>query len=87
MEFGQLIEKKIWETFLTKNHTQNVVEKPFPDPFQKTEIEQMSGWIYKPNFYTVCFSCRESWGLSKYFKTKLHIPYFYLMQSFFKIKK
>ena len=32
MKFGQLIEHKM-STFFLKNHTQNVVEILFPDPF------------------------------------------------------
>ena len=34
MKFGQLIECNMKNIFL-KNHTQNVVEKQVPDPFQK----------------------------------------------------
>ena len=34
MKFGQLIECNMKNIFL-KNHTQNVVEKLVPDPFQK----------------------------------------------------
>ena len=34
IKFGQLIEYNIG-TFLLKNHTQNVVEKLFPDPYLK----------------------------------------------------
>ena len=33
MEYGQLIEKK----FLLKNHAQNEVEKPVPDPVLKNK--------------------------------------------------
>ena len=33
MEYGQLIAKK----FLLKNHPQNVVEKPVPDPVLKNQ--------------------------------------------------
>ena len=33
MKFGQLIEYTMKNIFLKKNHTQNVVEKKFPDPF------------------------------------------------------
>ena len=32
-KFGQLIEYITWEIFFLKNHTQNKVEKLFPDPF------------------------------------------------------
>ena len=30
-----------WETFFSKNHTQNVVEKLFPNPFLKNQ-----NWAY-----------------------------------------
>ena len=36
MKFGQLIEHNMKIIFL-ENHTQNVVEKPFPDPFRKNQ--------------------------------------------------
>ena len=32
-----------WETFFLKNHTQNVMEKLFPDTFLKNQIEHISG--------------------------------------------
>ena len=32
---GQLIEGNMKNIFFLKNHTQNVVEKPVPDPFLK----------------------------------------------------
>ena len=38
VKFGQLIEYKIRNIFFLKNHTQNVVEKLFPDPFLKNQI-------------------------------------------------
>ena len=40
MKFGQLIETL--ETFFLKNHSQNVVEKLFLDPFLKIKIEHTS---------------------------------------------
>ena len=36
IKFGQLIEYNIG-TILLKNHTQNVVEKLFPDPYLKNK--------------------------------------------------
>ena len=36
MKFGQLIEYNM-KNILLKNHTQNVVEKLFPDPFLKNQ--------------------------------------------------
>ena len=40
MEFGQLVEYNI-RNILLKNHTQNVVEKLFLDPFLK-----IRNWVY-----------------------------------------
>ena len=37
-----------------KNHTKNVVEKLFPDPFLKKEKGAYL-WINNLKFYTVCF--------------------------------
>ena len=34
-----------WEKIFLKNHTQNVVEELFPDPFLKTKSEDISGSI------------------------------------------
>ena len=39
MKFDQLIEYNL--TFLFKNHTQNVLEKLFPDPYLKNK-----NWAY-----------------------------------------
>ena len=36
MKFGQLIEYNLRNIYL-KNHTQNVVEKLFPDPFSENQ--------------------------------------------------
>ena len=66
---------EIWsvnKTFFLKNHTQNMVEKLFPDPWAYL-------WINTLKFYTVCFYCMPSWGLSKYIETKLQTTYFYLV--------
>ena len=35
--FGQLIQYNVRNIFFKKNHTQNVVEKPFPNPFLKNQ--------------------------------------------------
>ena len=45
MKFGQLIEYNMRNIFLKKNHTQNVAEKLFPDPFLKNKIEHSSGSV------------------------------------------
>ena len=70
MKFGQLVEYNMWNIFLKKNHTQNVVEKLFPDPFQENQ-NQAFLWINSVEFYTVCFHYMQSWGLLKDTETKL----------------
>ena len=37
MKFGQLIKYKMRNTFSLKNHTQNVLEKLFPDTYLKNQ--------------------------------------------------
>ena len=49
MKFDQLIE-----TLLSKNHTQNVVEKVVPDPFLKNQ-NRLCFQINILKCYTVCF--------------------------------
>ena len=80
MKFVLLTECNMrkWETFFLKNHTQNVVEKLFPDPFLKNQNWAYL-WINSLKFYTVCFYCMPSWGLSKYIETKLKATCFYLI--------
>ena len=53
-----------------KNQAPNVVEKPFPDPFLKTQNLTYL-WINSLKFYTICFYCMQSCGLSKYIETPL----------------
>ena len=55
MKFGQLIEYNMRNIFL-KNHTQNVLEKLFPDPYPKYEIRAYI-WINSVKFYTVFSYC------------------------------
>ena len=45
MKFGQLLEYNMRN--ILKDHTQNAVEKLFPDPFLKMEIGHTSGSIVK----------------------------------------
>ena len=75
-----------WETFSLKNHTRNVVEELFSDPFSKNQ-----NWVHlrinSLNFYKVCFYCVLIWGLLIYSETKLHTTCFYLIWSFFKKTK
>ena len=72
-----------WRTFFLKNSTQNVVEELFPEPVLKN-YNWAYLWINSLKFYTVCFYCILSWGLSKYIKTKLDTTCFYLISRFFK---
>ena len=53
------------ETFFLKNHTQNVVEKLFSDPFLKYQNWAYL-WINSLKFYIVCFDYMTSFVLSKY---------------------
>ena len=62
-----------WKTFFLKNHTRNVVEKLFPDPFLKNQNWAYL-WINSLKFYTVRFYCMSRWRLPKYIKTKLYRP-------------
>ena len=77
MKFGQSIEGN-----MTKNHTQNVVDKLVPDPFLKIKIEHISESIVSKEFYRTCFYCMASWGLSKYIEIKLQATCFYLILGF-----
>ena len=61
MKFGQNI---IRQTFLLKNHTQNLVEKLFPDLFLKNQNWAYS-WINSLKFYIVYFCCMLSWEIWK----------------------
>ena len=42
MKLGQLIKFNMRKIFLKKNHTHNLVEKLFPDPFPKNQIAYIS---------------------------------------------
>ena len=77
MKFGQLIEYKT-ETFFMKDHRQDVVEKLFPDPFLKNQ-NWACLWINSLKFYTICFYCMPSWGLSKDINAKPQTTFFYLI--------
>ena len=56
MKFVQLkdYDRKI---FFLGNHTQNVVEKPFPGSIIKKNQNGEYLWIIRVKFYTVCFYC------------------------------
>ena len=89
MKFGQLLDNNMVKVFL-KNHTQNLVEQLFPEPFRKSQKWYL--WInslnisqdviscdYGIKFYTVWFYCMTSWGLAKHIETKLQKNSFYLV--------
>ena len=50
----------IWETFLLKNHTQNMMDKLFPDPSLKIQNWAYL-WVNNLKFYEVCFYCMTIW--------------------------
>ena len=55
MKFGQLIEYNIRNIFL-ENHTQNVMERLFPDAF----LEYQKLWINSLRFSVVSLYCMPS---------------------------
>ena len=63
-----------------------MVEKLFPDFFLKNQSCAYF-WINSLRYYTVCFWCMSSWGLSKNIEDKLQTTCFYLILSFLKHKK
>ena len=73
MKFVHLIEYYRRNIFL-KNH----IAKLFPGSFLKNQDWAYLG-INNLKFYVVCFYCIPSWGLSKYFETKLQTSCFYLI--------
>ena len=75
-----------WDTFFLKNHTQNVVEKLFPDPFRKNQ-NWVYLWITSLKFLYSLFFLYATLRVSKYIETKLQITCFYLILSFFKRKE
>ena len=62
----------------------HVVEKLVLDPFFEKLKLSLSLDL---KFYTVCFYCMPSGGLSKYSETKLQTTCSYLKLSFFKKQK
>ena len=77
MKFGQLIEYNL-RNILLKNHTQNGLEKLFPDPYLKYQNWAYL-WISSVKIYTVFFCWMLIWGLSKYGEIKLKTTCFYLI--------
>ena len=85
VKYGQLIEYNMKRIFL-ENQTQNIVEKLVPNPFLKNQNWAYL-WINSLKFYRVNLYWVPSWGLSKYYETKLQTTYFYFFESFFKKQK
>ena len=77
MKFGQLMEYNMKSISFLKNHTQTAVEILFPNPFLKYQ-NWVCLWINSLTFYTVCFYCMPSCGLSKYIETKPQTTWFYV---------
>ena len=75
MKFGRLI-KYYMKNFFLKKHTQNILEKPFPDLFLKN-WNWAYFWIISLKFYTVCFYCMPSWVLLKYIETNVQTSWSY----------
>ena len=57
---------RIYEKFLLKNHTQNVVQSLLPDPFLKNQ-----NWINNLNFFQLVYIVCPSWEIQKYTETKI----------------
>ena len=65
--------------FLQKSYTVCGWEiSPMPI-FEKLKLS--ISWVNSLKFYTVCFYCMASWGLSKYIETKLQTTCFHLTLS------
>ena len=81
MKFCQLIECKMRKIFV-ENHSQNVKEKLFPDPFLKNQ-----NWVclWSKVLYSLFFII---WGISKYCDIEILLQNncFCFIQSFFKNK-
>ena len=78
MIFGQLMVVT-WEIIFLKNHTQNAIDTLFPDPSLKNVISL-------DRYYTACFYCMPSWGLSEHIETKLQNTVFTSYKAFLKNK-
>ena len=79
MKFDQLVEYNMGNIFLEKFYIKYGGETI---PFLRTQNWAYL-WINSLKFYTICFHCMPSWGLSKCIETKLQTTCFYLMKSFF----
>ena len=80
MKFGQLIEYTMRNIFLEKSFTKCWENSPrlFSEKLKLIiSLNQQSKNLQ-------CYYCMPSWGLLKYYETKLQNTYFYLLLSFFK---
>ena len=82
MKFGQLIEYNMRNIF----HTENVVDKLFPDSFLKNQ-----NWAYLwsniLNLYTFCFNCLPSWDYWMWLKLSCRPFAFTSYKAFLKNNK
>ena len=81
MQFGQLIEYSMRNTFLEKSYTKcggETIHRLFSKKYL---------WINSLKFYTLYFYCVPSWGLREYIETKLQHTCFYLVENFSKKQK
>ena len=85
VKFGQLIHYSVRNVFL-KNHTQNVIEKLFADPFLKNQ-NWVHLWISSLKFYTVCFYMWQVEGYLKILKLSRKPLAFTSYKVFLKYKK
>ena len=86
MKTGQLLDYNLISIFL-ENHTQNVVEEPFPYPFLKNQ-NWAYFWINILKFYMYIYIfCLASWGLLKVIETKLQTTCFTWYKAFLKNKR
>ena len=68
--------------FIEKSYTKLGGETS-PRPFSE-KLKLSISLDNSVKFYTVCFYCMPSWGLSKYIENKLQTTFFYLVLGFFK---
>ena len=83
IKFGQLQECNMRNIFLEKQWTEcwgETSPRPFSKKLKLNISLDQSSW----KFYTVCFYCMTSWGLSRYNETKLQTTCFHLNLNFFK---
>ena len=83
MKLDQLIEFMMKNIFFEKSCTKSSRETS-PRPFSE---KWKYLWINSLKYYTICFNCMASWGLSKYVETKMQTTFFHLILNSFFFKK